>query len=86
MSEDEVRGVVPSLILFFDLANLAEDTERVRVLRDRGTLLERDSSVGPAAFLVTVHPSSILRTPAADRDAAYAALVADLKVVAAAVA
>jgi DNA polymerase len=55
----------------------------VRVLRDRGTVLERDSAVGPATFVVTVHPSSILRTPAEDRDAAYAALVADLKVVAA---
>jgi DNA polymerase len=58
----------------------------VRVLRDRGALLERDSAVGPASFLVTVHPSSILRTPPEDRDAAYAALVADLKVVATAVA
>jgi uracil-DNA glycosylase len=55
----------------------------VRVLRDRGTVLERDSAIGPASFVVTVHPSAILRTPSEDRDAAYAALVADLKVVAA---
>jgi DNA polymerase len=54
----------------------------VRVLRDRGAVLERDSAVGPASFVVTVHPSSILRTPSEDRDAAYAAFVADLKVVA----
>jgi DNA polymerase len=54
----------------------------VKVLRDRGTVLERDSALGAATFVVTVHPSSILRTPAADRDAAYAALVADLTVVA----
>jgi DNA polymerase len=54
----------------------------VRVLRDRGTVLERDSAVGRATFVVTVHPSSILRTPPEDRDAAYAALVADLRVVA----
>ena len=54
----------------------------VRVLRDRGTVLERDSAVGPATFVVTVHPSAILRAPAEDRDTAYAGLVADLKVVA----
>jgi uracil-DNA glycosylase family protein len=58
----------------------------VRVLRDRGAVLERDSTLGPGAFVVTVHPSSILRTPTEDRDAAYAALVADLKVVASALA
>ena len=58
----------------------------VRVLRDRGTVLERDSAIGPAAFVVTVHPSAILRAPAEDRDAAYAGLVADLQVVASLVA
>ena len=58
----------------------------VRVLRDRGTVLERDGTVGPGPFVVTVHPSSILRSPAEDRDAAYSAFVADLKVVAAVVA
>jgi DNA polymerase len=57
----------------------------VKVLRDRGTLLDRDSAIGPGAFLVTVHPSAILRAPAEDRDAAYAAFVADLKVAAAVV-
>jgi len=35
MTEDEIRAVVPVLIIFFDLANMAEDTQRVRVLRDR---------------------------------------------------
>jgi DNA polymerase len=35
------------------------------------------------ALLVTVHPSYILRVPSQDRDAAYAALVADLEVAAA---
>jgi DNA polymerase len=58
----------------------------VRVLRDRGTVLERDSAVGAGAFVVTVHPSSILRVPPEDRDAAYAAFVADLRVAAALVA
>jgi uracil-DNA glycosylase family protein len=56
----------------------------VRVLRDRGTVLERDSALGPGSFVVTVHPSAILRTPSEDRDAAYGGLVADLKVAAAA--
>jgi uracil-DNA glycosylase len=58
----------------------------VRVLRDRGTVLERDSAVGPGTFVVTVHPSAVLRSPPEDRDAAYAALVSDLKVAAAVVA
>jgi DNA polymerase len=58
----------------------------VRVLRDRGTVLERESALGPGTFVVTVHPSSILRVPSEDRDAAYAAFVADLKVAAAVVA
>ena len=51
---------------------------KVKVMRDRGTLLERETSLGPRTFLVTVHPSSVLRSD--DRDAAYAALVADLRV------
>ena len=82
----EVSAVRPDLIVC--LGSVAVKSlfgDAVRVLRDRGALLERDSAVEPASFLVTVHPSSILRTPPEDRDAAYAALVADLKVVAAAV-
>jgi uracil-DNA glycosylase family protein len=54
----------------------------VRVMRDRGAVLERDTSLGTKRFLVTVHPSSILRTPDDKRDEAYAALVADLAVAA----
>jgi uracil-DNA glycosylase family protein len=53
---------------------------QVRVMRDRGAILERETSLGTTAFLVTVHPSAVLR--ADDRDRAYAALVADLRVVA----
>jgi uracil-DNA glycosylase len=56
--------------------------DEVRVMRDRGTVLERDSVFGPGTFVVTVHPSAILRVPAEDRDAAYAAFVADLRVAA----
>jgi DNA polymerase len=54
----------------------------VRVLRDRGRIIERETSKGTTAFLVTVHPSAVLR--ADDRDTAYAGLVADLRVAAAA--
>lgn len=57
----------------------------VRVTRDRGTLLRRttpeEEPEGAAAFVVTVHPSSVLRST--DREGAYAGLVADLRVVAA---
>jgi DNA polymerase len=54
----------------------------VRVTKDRGAIIERDTSLGPRQFLVTIHPSAVLR--ADDRDAAYAGLVADLTVAAAA--
>jgi DNA polymerase len=50
----------------------------VKVTRDRGTPLESD--LAPLA-LVTVHPSAILRA-GDEREAAYGAFVADLKVVA----
>ncbi len=50
----------------------------VRVTRERGQVVRRDG----VAYLPTVHPSSVLRTPDADRPAAYDALVADLRVVA----
>lgn len=80
----EVEAVRPDVIVC--LGSTAVKSlfgDDVRVLRDRGTVLERDSAVGSAAFVVTVHPSSILRTPPEERDAAYAAFVTDLKVVAA---
>lgn len=53
-----------------------------RVLRDRGQPLVRETSLGPRTFVITVHPSSILRGSPEDRDRAFAAHVADLKVVA----
>ena len=52
-----------------------------RVTKERGRLVERETSRGARAFLPTVHPSSVLRAPDDQRQAAYAALVADLKVV-----
>ncbi len=60
----------------------------LRVTRDRGRLIPRPTwpdepaRVHLAWWLITTHPSAVLRTP--DRDAAYAALVADLRVATAA--
>ncbi len=55
----------------------------IRVLRDRGQMRESEFC---ARTLVTVHPSSLLRAPdEAARAAAYAAFLADLRAVAAAV-
>jgi uracil-DNA glycosylase family protein len=52
-----------------------------RVTRSRGTLLA--GPPGSAAQLVaTIHPSAVLRTDPAQRDAAYDGLVADLRVAA----
>ncbi len=50
-----------------------------RVTRQRGQVLATPFG---KRFLATVHPSSILRTPSAGRDEAYAAFVTDLKAVA----
>ena len=52
-----------------------------RVTKQRGEVIERETSLGPRRFVATVHPSSILRSD--DRDTAYAAFLADLQVVAA---
>ena len=52
-----------------------------RVTQHRGELIERETTRGPRTFVPTVHPSSVLRAPDDQRDAAYAALVADLQVV-----
>jgi DNA polymerase len=54
----------------------------VRVTKDRGAVLERETSLGVRRFVVTTHPSAVLRTPDDQRDQAFAALVADLRVAA----
>lgn len=81
----EVAAVGPEIVVCLGAvaAKAAVDNE-VRVLRDRGAILERDGAVGRHRFLLTVHPSSVLRTPPPERDAAFAALVADLEVAGAA--
>lgn len=75
----ELRAVDPQLVVCLGAtavkALLGTD---VRVMRDRGQVFDRETSRGSRSFLVTVHPSSVLRAP--ERDPAYAALVADLKV------
>jgi uracil-DNA glycosylase len=57
-----------------------------KVTQQRGQVLEQDTPVGVRQVLATVHPSSVLRGDPADRDEAFAGLVADLRVAAAAVA
>jgi uracil-DNA glycosylase len=57
-----------------------------KVTQQRGQLLEHDTPVGMRQVLATVHPSSVLRGDPAERDQAFARLVADLRVAAAAVA
>jgi DNA polymerase len=58
----------------------------VKVMRDRGKVLHREGLAGTAAYLVTVHPSAVLRAPDGRRDEAFNELVADLVAAQAAVA
>jgi DNA polymerase len=79
--EAELASLEPAtLVCLGATATAAVLGPRARVLRDRGKIF-------PSPFaertLVTVHPSAILRAPDEEaRRAAYAALVADLSVVA----
>ena len=57
-----------------------------RVTKHRGQVFVLETSRGPKTFMGTIHPSAVLRTPETERDAAYAALVADLRVAAGALA
>lgn len=79
----ELRAVRPEVVVCLGataVRSLLGTT--VRVLRDRGTPMVRGTSLGETTFVVTVHPSSVLRGPEDQRDSAFAALVADLRVVA----
>lgn len=53
-----------------------------RVTKERGQVLERETSRGLKRFVATIHPSAVLRTPDDQREAARAGLVADLRVAA----
>jgi uracil-DNA glycosylase family protein len=78
---EELRLVDPAVIVCLGATAVkALLGSAVRVTKDRGALMERGTSRGPRQFLVTIHPSAVLR--ADDRDAAYAGLVADLRVAA----
>jgi DNA polymerase len=80
---EELRIVDPAVIVCLGAtAAKALLGPAIRVTKDRGAIIERDTSLGPRQFLVTIHPSAVLR--ADDRDTAYAGLVADLKIAAAA--
>jgi uracil-DNA glycosylase len=79
---EELRLVDPDVIVCLGAtAAKALLGPAIRVTKDRGALMERETSLGLRQFLVTIHPSAVLR--ADDRDAAYDGLVADLRVAAA---
>ncbi len=82
----ELQQVSPELIVCLGAtAAKALLPKGFRVTRQRGQLIRLATSLGERTFMGTVHPSSVLRVPEQDRDKAYGALVADLKVAAAAV-
>lgn len=81
----ELEALHPDVLVALG-ATAAQDLmgAEFRVTQFRGKIF-RDVALGPVtapAFVATVHPSSILRGDPAEREAALAAFVADLKVVA----
>jgi uracil-DNA glycosylase len=85
--EAELNLVDPKLIVCLgSIAAKALLGSAFRVTQSRGQVLELPTPVGTRRVLATVHPSSILRANEAERDAAYAGLVADLRVAGQAVA
>jgi uracil-DNA glycosylase family protein len=79
----ELRAVNPEVIVCLGATAVkALLGSEFRVLRDRGQPIVRDTSLGERTFVISVHPSSILRGSPEDRDRAFAAHVADLRVVA----
>jgi DNA polymerase len=82
--EAELEAVAPTgLIALGASAGRSVFGPKVRVAKDRGRLL--DSPLAPVAAL-TMHPSAILRIQEhEEREDAFAALVADLRMVAAAI-
>ncbi len=77
----ELAAVAPKVVVCLGAtAAKALLGPQVRVMRDRGQPMPRETSAGTTVFMVTAHPSSVLRVPDEGdaRDKAYAALVADL--------
>ena len=78
----EIEAVQPKLVVCLgSTAARSVLGSDVRVLRDRGQVLERDGLAGKAEYVVTVHPSAILRAPDDTRDEAFKEFVSDLAVV-----
>ena len=76
----ELRVVRPTVVATLGAtAAKALLGSKFRITESRGTVLEWEGF----ALVPTVHPSAILRLDPAEHDAAFDALVADLKVVAA---
>jgi DNA polymerase len=83
----EITAVEPELIVCLGAtAAKALLGPAFKVTQQRGQVLRHETPVGTRQVLATVHPSSVLRGDPADRDAAFAGLVADLGVAASAVA
>jgi DNA polymerase len=82
----ELHAVDPELVVLLGAtAAKALLGSTFRVTRQRGEVLERETPAGTRRLMATVHPSSVLRGPHEQREEAFAALVADLRVAAAAV-
>ena len=79
----EMEAVRPQLVVCLG-ATAARSVlgPEVRVLRDRGAILDQQPLLGQGPCLVTIHPSAVLRGRDDDRQAMYDGLVADLRVAA----
>jgi len=79
--EAEIRRVDPRVVVCLGAtAAKALLGTGFRVTKQRGILLDDQTTAGRRQVLATVHPSAVLRTRGDDHDVAYAALVADLRV------
>jgi uracil-DNA glycosylase len=81
--EAELEAVDPELVVALGATAARSVIGRdVKVTRQRGEVLVRDTPNGQRRFVPTVHPSSVLRARGPDHRPAYEAFVADLRVVA----
>jgi DNA polymerase len=79
----EMQAVRPDLVVCLG-ATAARSVlgPDVRVLRDRGAILDQQPLVGDGPCLVTIHPSAVLRAQDDERQTMYDGLVGDLRVAA----
>jgi DNA polymerase len=81
--EAELRAVEPDVVVPLGATAVRSLLgPGVKVTQQRGRLVVQETLTGERRFVPTVHPSSVLRVPDAERQVAYEALVADLRVVA----